>query len=62
MNKTIEELKEAKTQAEKDIFKIIAELEVNFGVLVEGVDVAHAGMLGGAKKYSYSATIDLRVL
>jgi hypothetical protein len=63
MNKTIEELKTAKTQAEKDIFKIVSELEVNFGVLIEGVNVEHVGAAhaGGTKKYSYSAIIDLRV-
>lgn len=63
MNKTIEELKIAKTQAEKDIFKIVSELEVDFGVLVEGIDLSHVNTLYNRKqKSTFQAEIDLRVL
>ena len=63
MNKTIGELKTAKTQAEKDIFKIVSELEINFGVSVEGVDLFHVNTLSNKnQKSTFQAEIDLRVI
>lgn len=60
MSKSIEELKTARNKAESSIFAIIAELENNFGVLVESVKLRHCFI--GNKKSSYQAELDLRVL
>lgn len=63
MNKTIEELKTAKTQAEKDIFKIVSELEVGFGISVEGIWLSHLNTMSNKnQKSTFQVEIDLRVL
>ena len=61
MNKTIEELKAAKTALEQQIFNNVSEFEKNFSCSVSRINLLHGKYLGVERQIVVNCSLEVNV-